>query len=261
MSVQYDAPLTPPLTENDAQHQSTSTKASASASSSAASSYGATVYQNVFQSLADFAMQDRLPALVDLALAADLNVDSESRLDQSRLLLVAPLVLSYITLDELSSARIAMSRLPAILAEHTLSRALFKLLDSVQIRLHPAIYKNAGDLTALVQQPNFFDKSLAAVIKLMTEQFISTFRHKMMELIARAYTSISISMVQPYLNLPEEDVRRAAKNYGWTYDSETRIINPSSSTMPATSSFGSSVSSLSTVGLLVNGAAQLETST
>ncbi|THH06715.1 hypothetical protein EW145_g3892 [Phellinidium pouzarii] len=264
MSTPYNAPLTPPLTENDTRPQRASQQQHTTVTSPKASGVvtnGYTVYQDVFQSLSNFAMQNRLSALVDLALVADMNASSESRSEESRLILVAPLVLSYIILGELPSARITLSQLPENLAAHPLSRTLLKLLASLQNRAHPSVYKNAADVADVVQEPEFFDKKLAVIVKLLTDRLIRTFRHKMMELVARAYSSIHLSLAQTYLSLPEEDVYDAVKSYGWMYDSGTQVLHPLYTPMSLSSvdPFDAAVSTLSTVKLVVGGAAQLET--
>ncbi|KAH8117068.1 hypothetical protein DFH11DRAFT_1579038 [Phellopilus nigrolimitatus] len=267
MSAQNNAPLTPPLTENDVQQllgsQSRSqTSASTNLKRPARSSFstsGPTEYLKIFPSLTNFALQNQLSALIELAEIVDLNADSASHMDESRLLLVAPLILSYIITDELPPARIALSRLPESLSVHSLSRALLKLLASVQNRSYSMVYKSAETLVDVVQESDFFDKALTAVIKVMTERLLSTFRHKTMLLLAKAYTTIRLSVAQSYLDLAEDDIVEVSKKYNWTYDPSNQTFIPSrfSSTASVPLS-GGSTSSLTTVKLVISGAAQLE---
>lgn len=69
----HNAPLTPPLTENDAQHLASQSQAS-SAQGAQRTGHAPTVYQDIFPRLSNLAIQNHLADLVALAEEADIIV-------------------------------------------------------------------------------------------------------------------------------------------------------------------------------------------
>jgi hypothetical protein len=58
------------------------------------------------------------------------------------------------------------------------------------------------------------------LISLPTE----TFRARALALVHKAYTSITLTMAQPYLGLSPEETVAALTLHGWTYDSASQIL-------------------------------------
>ncbi|EJD02203.1 uncharacterized protein FOMMEDRAFT_157414 [Fomitiporia mediterranea MF3/22] len=252
----HNAPLTPPLTENDIQQLLASqSPSSANPPTTLRHGHASAVFQDVFPAISNFAIQNLLPELISLAEATELSADAASRQDETRLLVVGPLVLSYIITDELPPALFALRRLPENLASHPLSKALLKLLAATQNRTYHLVYKNANDLVLLVQG-DLFDSLLATVVKLLVERHITAFRRKTAELLLKAYTSLPLPLAMTYLNLPEDGIRRAMESYGWMYDSTVNQLIAPSSRNP--SSHSNLTSTQSTIRLIVGGAAQFD---
>jgi len=219
--------LTPPISDRDAEAMlGGSQNIPATASSMSAAMQGHIAYQEMFPTIATLAMQNHLKELVSLAEEGDLDVGSEGNFDEARLLLIAPLVLSYMILDNLPPARLALSRLSDHLNSLPLSSALLRLVAAARYRNYSLVYKSAGELVDVVQSPGFFDTSLAAVIKVLTDRFLESFRQKALILLTKAYTSITLLQTQVYLGLKAELVLAVAQNAGWSYDQTKQILTP-----------------------------------
>ncbi|KAF8516775.1 hypothetical protein JB92DRAFT_2715048 [Gautieria morchelliformis] len=153
--------------------------------------------------------------------------DTRDQEDPSRLFIVAPLVLGYLILDDLSPARYALTRLPHSLANHPLSQALFSLLSVTWYRRHPSVYQRSQELADVVSAPTFFSQPLATFVRTLNEKFIYEFRERTFALIARAYTSVPLPLLQTYLgSLPVNQILSAAQQKGWSYDAANQVLNP-----------------------------------
>ncbi|KAJ6525507.1 COP9 signalosome, partial [Mycena vulgaris] len=177
-----------------------------------------------------------------------------------RFLLTAPLVLAYLTLDDLPPARSALMRLPNNLASSPLGKQLHSLLASTSERKYNNVYSRSQGLVELVGQPDFFDTSLGALLGLMIAHFLDAFRTRTFNLLSKAYTSLALPLAQMYLGLPADAVLAAAENGGWAYDSSTQVLSPVKKSTPAQGSNGfTPFSSLATFDFVANSVAQLET--
>jgi len=257
-----NALLTPPISDKDAEAMlgGHKTSAQSGSASTVTAGQGPTVYQQLFPTLANLAVQSDLQDLVRTAEGGDIEVEPESNFDETRLLLVAPLVLAYINLDDTPPARIALSRLPDHLQSHPLTGALLRLIAATRYRNYATVYKSAEELVGVVQASGFFDPSLAAIIKLLIDRFIETFRQRTVVLLAKAYTSITVEQTQVYLGLPAELVLSVALGSGWSYDAANQVLTPSAARLrgnPVPLNRGKG-SSLSTFGAVVGSASQLE---
>ncbi|CAL1705759.1 unnamed protein product [Somion occarium] len=192
------------------------------------------VYQLLFPTLADLASKGSYRELVDVAERADWNAEGDHH--PSRLLIIAPLVLGYLILDDLPPARFALSRLPRSLESQPISHALFNLLASTSERRYEKIYVRAEQVV------------LAA-------QAFQIPGRKTFALLSKAYSSLPLSVVQTYLGFTAEQAISVATEFNWSYDAQTQIFAPSASgsTPVVTNGFRSGPSSLATFGSLASG--------
>jgi len=252
-------PPTPPPTGSEP----ASTAASYAATLPAASSsithiQSQSIVQAAFQDIAGLAIQGRTSELIEKAEVADLypSVDNQ----QLRLLIVAPLVLSYLITDNLPPARDALLRLPGALVAHPVPQSLFKLLSSIWERNYELIYRRTHDLLNTVTTPDFFEPQLAAVVQGLSDAFLASFRQRMMKLINKAYTSIPLPLAQSYLGLSREEVLNASQQANWTYDNNQDILTPAPSSLGASPSRSQLLdpSSVDTFNLIIAGIAKFE---
>jgi len=195
--------------------------------------------------------------LVHIAEQTDLASTSDRQ--QSRLLIVAPLVLGHLVLDDLTLARYALLRLPDNLASLPLPRALMALVISAMNRQHAAVYDQAGALRSLVLHPDFIDKDLASIIANLLSAFIEHFRRRTFSLLSKAYTSLPLSLACNYLSMPAEQVVEVAQTHSWLYDLSTQILSPEKGKPDSLSGpISPSFSSLATFGFVADSVARLE---
>ncbi|KAF9519999.1 hypothetical protein BS47DRAFT_918663 [Hydnum rufescens UP504] len=191
---------------------------------------------------------------------ADLN-KSGREADLSRMLVIGPLVMAYLILDDLPPARFALIRLPHDLASQILPQALFNLLASTTDRKYTNVYRHTNELLdVLTQDPmvSGVDVELGIVLRSMLEKFLDAFRMRTFDLLRGTYTAIPLEKVQGYLGLEAEVVLQAAKNLGqWAYDANTRLLTP----VPHSSlNITDSTSNIMTFHSVAGTAVQLESS-
>jgi COP9 signalosome complex subunit 8 len=214
-------------------------------------------YQLLFPTLGNLAYQNDYRQIIEVAERGDLKGDSDRQF--TRLLLVAPLTLAYLILDELPPARYALTRLPEKLAAHPLSQALFGLLAATSERQYEHIYSRAESLFHYAQQPDFLDPKLGDVVALMTKAFVASFQERTITLLSRAFTSLPVSLAQTYLELSADQLLAAAEKHGWSYDASNQTLSPAplpSNTVTPVYAYGPS--SLNTFNLVADSTAKLE---
>jgi COP9 signalosome complex subunit 8 len=206
-------------------------------------------YQRLLPTIADLVAQQQYTELARVAELADLNPDSHGR--PTRLLLVAPLVLSYLILNTLPPARFALTRLPNRTATHPLAQALFGLVAATSEHSYTAVYSRASAVVAATDDP-----ALAPLVSSLATAFVDQHRRRALELIDKAYTSISVTHAQPYLSLPPDQIAALLASKGWTYDAGSQILTRGPISAIAR---GKPVPpSLSAIDLIVDAAARLE---
>jgi len=214
-------------------------------------------YQLLFPTLGNLAYQNDYRQIIEVAERGDIKGDSDRQL--TRLLLVAPLTLAYLILDELPPARYALTRLPDKLAAHPLAQALFGLLAATSERQYEHIYSRAESLFRYAQQPDFLDPKLGDVVALMTKAFVASFQRRTITLLSRAFTSLPVSLAQTYLELSTDQLLATAEEHGWSYDVSNQTLSPTplpSTTVTPVYAYGPS--SLNTFNLVADCTAQLE---
>ncbi|KAI0647372.1 COP9 signalosome [Trametes meyenii] len=227
--------------------------------SPAENSKQSTTYELLFPSISDLARSGSLRELIEVAERGDLS--GEYHADPSRLYLVAPLVLAYLIVDELSQARHALTRLPDNLTSFDLSKGLLHLLAATSERKYPAIYQYAEALHQFVLQPAFSDAGLGQILAGMITSFVEAFRTKTFKLLSRAYTSIPLSRAQSYLGYPPEqsqEVLNAAMASNWKFDQNTQILIPTPQPANSARGFGYMQSTLQAFTLVTDSVANLE---
>ncbi|KAI0780618.1 hypothetical protein BD413DRAFT_498650 [Trametes elegans] len=216
-----------------------------------------TTYELLLPSVEDLARNGSLRELIETAERADLSGESDA--DVSRLLLVGPLVLAYLIVDELSPARHVLLRLPENLKGHPLSQQLFRLLASTFERKYTDVYRRAEELHQFVQQPAFSHDALGQILAGMTTSFVGSFRKRTFDLLSRAYTSIPLSLAQEYLGYTDEQADKVisvALASHWQFDPSTQVLTPSA--QPVSSTRGYSQSTLQALNLVADTVANLE---
>jgi len=184
-----------------------------------------TNYHFLFPTLAELAEKGDYQELARLAERGDLSGENDEHV--SRLLITAPLVLSYLVLDNLPSARFSLTRLPFALAKHPLSIALLSLQSAVKDKQYEHVYTCAAGVLAVLQKealvPEF---DLASLVAKLVHIFIETFQQKTFALLSKAYSSIPVPLAQVYLGLPTDQLLTIAARHRWTYDESTQILSP-----------------------------------
>ncbi|KAF7322383.1 CSN8-PSD8-EIF3K domain-containing protein [Mycena chlorophos] len=211
-------------------------------------------YTQFFPILASLAAEKKYKELARAAEQGDWGADSPTRL-----LVTTPLVVAYLILDDLQPARFALLRLPRDLTGTPIAKGLFALLASTSERKYTNIYSRAAELLALTSAPDF-DGNLGAVLGLLLNAFLDSFRMRTFSLIQKAYTSIPLPLAQTYLGSSPEEVLNAASNAGWSYDASTQVLTPvaPSASGRAASSF-TPFSTLATFDFVASSVARLET--
>ncbi|KAI0362458.1 hypothetical protein OH77DRAFT_1416719 [Trametes cingulata] len=218
-----------------------------------------TTYELLFPSISDLARNGSLKELIEVAERADLS--GEYNADPSRLLIVAPLVLSYMILNELPQARHALTRLPPNLTSFDISRGLFQLLASTTERKYPDVYSRAAELHQFLLQPAFSDAGLGQILAGMLTSFVGAFRKKTFDLLSRAYTSIPLPLAQSYLGYSAEQTEEflnVALANNWKYDQSSQILTPSPQAVSSLRGNGYAQSTLQALNLVADTVASLE---
>ncbi|KAJ7256472.1 COP9 signalosome [Mycena haematopus] len=215
-------------------------------------------FTQIFPEIVSLASEKRYAELIDLAEFRDVASDSDRQ--PSRLLLTAPLVLAYLTIDNLPPARFALNRLPHNLATSPLGKQLYSLLASTSERKYANVYSRAQALLELVGQSTFFDTSLGTILGLMISAFLDSFRSRTFSLLQKAYTSLPLPVAEMYLGLAAPEVLAAAERGGWAYDASTQVLTPAQKpNVRQTSNGFAPFSSLATFDFVANSVARLET--
>ncbi|KAF7363848.1 CSN8-PSD8-EIF3K domain-containing protein [Mycena sanguinolenta] len=214
-------------------------------------------FTQIFPEIVSLAAEKRYVELIDLAEFRDVASDADRQ--PSRLLLTAPLVLAYLTIDDLPPARFALNRLPHNLATSPLGKQLHLLLASTSERKYANVYSRTQALLEHVRQSDFFDPSLGALLGDMISAFLEAFRFRTFSLLQKAYTSLSLSLAEMYLGLAANDVLTAAERTGWSYDASTQVLTPPQKSNVRTTNGFAPFSSLATFDFVANSVAKLET--
>ncbi|EKM82569.1 hypothetical protein AGABI1DRAFT_82333 [Agaricus bisporus var. burnettii JB137-S8] len=215
--------------------------------------------------------QDSFPAsfplIVDLAAKAqyhdlifkaeEIDVLSHTSRSPSRLFTLAPLVLTYLIMDNLPPAQYALSRLPDPLPSLPLTKALSELAKATADRQYNKIYSRAQALFNLASQPDFPDPKLASVVANLVTNFVEAFRQRTLVLLSRAYSSLPLSLAQVYLGISDDQVVKATEQYGWSYDTSTRILEPKAHAISTPQKSLDSIS-LTTFKFIADSVAELE---
>ncbi|KAH7911416.1 hypothetical protein BJ138DRAFT_1150703 [Hygrophoropsis aurantiaca] len=212
------------------------------------------IYQQLFPRIVDLVSRGDFVEITRIAESRDLNTDGDR--NYSRLLLIAPLILSYLVLDDLAPAQFALTRLPDNLASHPLSKLFMALVASSSYRKYESIYAQARNLCVMSQQHDFLDPSLAKTVVSMVTTFIDAFRRRTFALLSRAYASLPLSTAQIYLGVNHDEILSVVRDSSWRYDASTQMLYPTPQN--ATTAVASLPSALSTFHLVTNGLTSLE---
>ncbi|KAI0722405.1 hypothetical protein C8Q72DRAFT_57906 [Fomitopsis betulina] len=183
-----------------------------------------TPFEILLSTLADLADVGQYRELVLAAEQGDALAQNDRH--QTRMFVVAPLVLSYLVLDDIAAARHALTRVPDSFHKLPVWTSLFSLLKSVHLRQHETVYTGAEELFNLCHQPALSNGKLGVVLAGLTTAFVEEFRRKTFVLLGKAYTSISVPLAQRYLGLPIDQILFVASSNGWAYDATTQVLTP-----------------------------------
>lgn len=189
------------------------------------------IYQQVFPQLSDLAEQKNFIGITNIAEHHDLNGSNDK--SYSRLLLISPLVLAYMVLDDLTPAQHALARLPENVSSHPLSHALAALLASALERKYENTYARAQELFQMSQQSDFPDPRLGKTVGLLVNDFLDAFRKNTFTLVSRAFSCLHITEAQKLLGLGRKEVLTIANNNHWQFDAASGILRPSNASFPA----------------------------
>ncbi|TDL24929.1 hypothetical protein BD410DRAFT_744685 [Rickenella mellea] len=265
-----NAPLTPPASENDVPpvHAEQQTPSSApaeheqstpSVAPESSRSGLVTPYHQLFPSLVNLAVQGNYAEIIQTVEEREFNMFGNEG-HESRFLAIAPLVLSYLNVNNLPPAHHALIRLPDALQRHPLYHALFNLLAATWEHSYTNIYAYSEQLVSVVQPPGFFDISLAAVVKGLVHAFIESFRKRTLALLSKSYTSVPLEVVQSYLSMPADLVLETVQRLNWTFDQSSLNLSPplTARLAPQTNRTASCASTLGTFNDVANAVASLE---
>ncbi|KAJ7633007.1 COP9 signalosome [Roridomyces roridus] len=214
-------------------------------------------YTLIFPEIASLASDKKFVALTSLAERNDIISEDRS---PNRLLVIAPLVLAYLIMDDLPPALRALYRLPTNLQAVPLAKQLYALLASTSERKYANVYARVQGFSELVSQPDFYNTSLGALLGLMISTFLDAFRSRTFDLLVKAYTSLPLALAQTYLGLPADEVLAVASKSGWSYDTSTQVLTPQKPTQTASASnVFSPFSTLNTFNAIADSVAKLET--
>ncbi|TFK42460.1 COP9 signalosome [Crucibulum laeve] len=213
------------------------------------------LFQHRFPTIADLAGKGKFYDLIQAAEETDLSAPGERQ--STRLLVIAPLVLAYLIVDDAPPARHALIRLPENLLSNPLIRILLDLSLCTLNRQHAKVYAQAEALFDQVTQTSFLDKDLANVIASMVTAFVDSFRERTFNLLSKAYVSLPLSLASTYLGLPVEQIIAATEKSNWTYDTSTEVLSPTN-VLPTPATNSVMFSSLLTFNAVADSVAQLE---
>ncbi|KAJ8507492.1 hypothetical protein ONZ45_g10149 [Pleurotus djamor] len=212
------------------------------------------IYQAAFPIVTELVANGNYAALITHCERTDLNGDGDN--SPTRFFTSAPLILAYLIVNNLPPARYALERLPESLVSHPLAKQLRDLLSATSSRKHTAVYSEAKLLYDQVQG-DLIDVKLASVISALTRAFIDSFRQRTFQLVAKAYSSIHLSLVETYMGWSTEEVLTAARDAGWLFDEGSKTLTPQSKSMNGNASI-TGASSLHTFSFVASNVAQLE---
>ncbi|KIK31024.1 hypothetical protein PISMIDRAFT_128886 [Pisolithus microcarpus 441] len=177
--------------------------------------------------------QQAFPNIYELAIQRDFSevvrysetIDLKNPRSPSRLLLIVPLALSYLILDNPTLAQLAVARLPENSRFHPLTRTLGNLVASASGHQYAQVYAHAEIMCSLTQQPESANDDLANLITNLVTLFVELFRRKTFTLLSRAFSSIETTQAQIYLGLSREQPLTATSG-AWQYDSTSDVLYP-----------------------------------
>ncbi|KAF8844428.1 hypothetical protein BDN67DRAFT_1007957 [Paxillus ammoniavirescens] len=252
-------PTPPPMSATELQDEARDAHISTSAASASQSSAGppptSDRYLQAFPQIRDLALRNDFAAVIQYAELHDLNAVNDK--NYTRLLLITPLILAYLVLDDLTPAQHVLTRMPDNLLHHPLIQALTHLLASTFDRKYANIYSRAQALCILMQQPDFCDPTLAKVVTFMVTAFLESFRQRTFGLLCKAFASIKVSQAQIYLGFTREQLMSVSSGY-WQYDSVTDTFRPIDATGADSTKLTAPPSSLGTFQLVANGLTKVE---
>ncbi|KAI0273464.1 COP9 signalosome [Gloeopeniophorella convolvens] len=259
-----DGPLTPPPTSQDTpivDASVTGTAPSANATVQAAppeanATPAESPHLPLFPPIAALQANADYQGIIQAAERADLVAVNDEH--PTRLVITAPLVLSYLIVDDL---KFALTRLPTAVASLPLAQAVFNLFASAWERRYEHVYRRAEVLFNLVQQADFPHPDVGAVIAGLVKAFLEAFRQRTFALVSRAYTSIPLPLAQTYFGLPNEQFLSVVSAQGWQFDASTQVLTPAPVARAAPSAVAGawhSPSTLSVFDVVTDSVARLE---
>ncbi|KAI0303555.1 COP9 signalosome [Multifurca ochricompacta] len=183
-------------------------------------------YLSLFTQIAALQANEDYYGIIQAAECADLVAASDDR--PTQLLVTMSLVLSYLIVDDLSSAKFALMRLPNSVASLPLSQATLNLFASVWERRYEHVYSRGETLLNLAQQADFLCADVPRVIASLVTAFIESFRKRTLALMSKGYTTIPLNLAQGYLGLSGDDLLSIASAQAWRFDASTHILAPAS---------------------------------
>ncbi|KAH8099597.1 COP9 signalosome [Cristinia sonorae] len=184
-----------------------------------------TYYHLLFPTIAELVSRAEYAAVVEVAERGDLHAEHDDHV--SRLLLTAPLVLSYLILDSLPPARFALSRIPAVLSSDPLATSLQSLVAAVWEKKYDQVYTRANDVLAVTQQENLASHvDLAPLLSRLVISFVESFRAKTFTLLSKAYSTVPLALAQAYLGMPAEQLLPIAAAHKWSYNEASQVLSP-----------------------------------
>jgi len=214
------------------------------------------IYQQVFPQLSDLAEERNFIGIINIAELHDLNGSHDKSC--TRLLLIAPLVLAYMVLDDLTPAHHVLARLPENVALHPLSHALAALLASTSERQYENTYARAQELFQMTQQSDFPDSRLGKTLALMINDFVDEFRGRTFALVSRAFACLQVTEAQRLLGLGQKEVLSIANDNRWQFDSASNVLRPVHTSFPTLVTKPVLPSSVMTFDRVVNSVAASE---
>ncbi|KAF7791345.1 hypothetical protein EIP86_002359, partial [Pleurotus ostreatoroseus] len=148
-------------------------------------------YGQLFPTLCRLAASGKLQELISTAEDSDISVSTvENKLHTDRLLIIIPLVLSYLIIDDISLAQSTLARLPNSIATHVVTQALARLVASAAERVYENIYPRAHEVLSVVQGVELGGNDMKTLADMLLNKYI----------------------VQQYLGCPPEQVLTSKHN-------------------------------------------------
>ncbi|KAF7295528.1 CSN8-PSD8-EIF3K domain-containing protein [Mycena indigotica] len=220
------------------------------------------VVSDHFTQIFPLATEKKYKELIRLAELNDYGADSDR--SPTRLALTTPLVLAYLILDDLQVVPLASpysafrATLLCLPSQKPSSRCWHQLW--ILERKYANVYSRTTELLAITSGSDFLDANLGAILGLMLNAFLESFRTRTFNLLKKAYTSLPVSLAQVYLGLGAEEVLSAAASDGWSYDASTQILTPAQRSASTQLANGfTPFSTLATFDFVANSVAKLET--